>query len=430
MPKRSILINISLIVIAALFCTKPLNPLDIYSNAGIEPHDLTDSSYTVEDTVPITIDMNLPHLIDYIVLSAGDYDTTIHCRYEESYKASLIIHRLFSSPDSIIINYETVLKNGTIHTHHNTLVIRGLAARVQSGPPPERYVSEGKRCTLSVVGTGTEPLKYQWYKGGDTLFDDTAASLTFDLFGQSDTGVYTCEISNSWGKDVSEPVKLILRPLGDNAAYWNFDSYTDSVPEGDSLVLSVRPLYSNTDGKEVLLNRLAHEDKCNFKADSSFIFRAGRLDSGRYVVPVSIQSDSSIDIATIEIFVHPTYHSITIQADSGSIEITPDLPAYRWGDTIIVRAVPTSGYTFFEWDGDLSGNESTKEVVITDDLNIRARFWPETNDGCNTVEDGALNRAIREDSPSSRRPGLLCPAPGLYEEGTVEIQGKVRIVIQ
>lgn len=430
MNKRIITLIAALISGFILFCTQTLDPLEIYSNAGIEPVILRDSSFAVNDSVPVEIILRLPHLIDRIDISFSGEDTTVSGRAERDYSDTIRFSRVFYEPDTVPISYTTVLKNGTSQYLSDTLIICGIPAFISVHPSTNLYINEGSSCTLTVEGRGSEPLSYQWYKETEELEGDTNSVIIIDQFDSADAGVYRCEVSNSWGDDMSDASVLVHREVEGKIIHWNFNMYVDSMYEGDTLMMSFDSLLTKPSDSTVSINRLGMEEKCNIAGDSLFVFRAAAGDSGRYVIPVSVLSGTEGDTASLVILVKPKYCIITTQADSGHITLTPQLTQYRYGDSITIQAEPIDGYEFFEWDGDLSGNSPEVRIEIRNDMTVFARFWPESNTTCNTIESGNLNEAIRESSPADQRPLLLCPQPGIYENGKVRVWGKVNIVIQ
>ncbi len=412
------------------FCTEPLNPLSIDSNTGIAPADLSESVFVIGDTVPFTIALRLPHFIDHIEFSLNEIDSTIQCSYSERYADTLRFQRVFEVPDTISISYKAVFTNGRTLTEVDTLVIRGFPAQVEKQQTRVYYLSDNASCTLSVNASGSQPLNYQWYKNSEKLDGKTGYTYIIPSFLESDTGIYTCKVTNPWGEDESTPAVIVYRQLSGKTTYWNFTTFTDSLHEGETLLISLEKLFTTDGVAPVEMERLALEDKCEFRGDSLFVFHAGTRDSGSYVIPASVISGTSGDTASFIINVKPTWCTITTKSDSGYLTMDPEHDKYRWGDTVFLEAVAYEGYTFFEWDGDLSGNNARQKVVVTRDLSVTARFWPETHAVCNTVDDGRLNRIIRESSPAEMRPTLLCPKPGFYDEGSIRIHGKVRFIIQ
>jgi PKD repeat protein len=58
----------------------------------------------------------------------------------------------------------------------------------------------------------------------------------------------------------------------------------------------------------------------------------------------------------------------------GSVLKAPDQPSYVYGDTVIVTAIPDTGWTFHGWTAGLSGSENPDTIVIESDTTVTAVF--------------------------------------------------------
>jgi hypothetical protein len=77
-----------------------------------------------------------------------------------------------------------------------------------------RTVETCRNATLTVVATGSEPVSYQWFKGGvaiDPSLNPTAtnSSLTLSNVTLLDTGSYTVQVSNPLGSVTSSPATMV-----------------------------------------------------------------------------------------------------------------------------------------------------------------------------------------------------------------------------
>jgi len=59
--------------------------------------------------------------------------------------------------------------------------------------------------------------------------------------------------------------------------------------------------------------------------------------------------------------------------EGGSVNVNPEGP-YHYGDTVQFEAVPTSGWYFAGWSGDISGSTSPTNITVNGDMNITASF--------------------------------------------------------
>jgi lysophospholipase L1-like esterase len=59
---------------------------------------------------------------------------------------------------------------------------------------------------------------------------------------------------------------------------------------------------------------------------------------------------------------------------NGSVIKEPDLASYVYGDSVILTADPDSGWVFFEWSDDLTGDVNPDTLVITGNMTVTATF--------------------------------------------------------
>jgi alpha-tubulin suppressor-like RCC1 family protein len=87
--------------------------------------------------------------------------------------------------------------------------------------PVGAVVSVGQETSLSVTGSGSAPLGYQWIKDGILLPGQTNSLLSFSSFKFVDSGSYSVVITNALGMTISVPASLSvsnapLRAWGNN----------------------------------------------------------------------------------------------------------------------------------------------------------------------------------------------------------------------
>ena len=82
--------------------------------------------------------------------------------------------------------------------------------------PASQVAWLGTNVVFAATAGGTPPVAYQWLKGGVAIAGATAASLTITNVSWADDGsVYTLQVSNAWGTDLSAAALLrVIRPPG------------------------------------------------------------------------------------------------------------------------------------------------------------------------------------------------------------------------
>ena len=77
--------------------------------------------------------------------------------------------------------------------------------------PQSRTNYFGTLATFSVGATGTEPLSYQWLKGGTNLAAGTDALLTLTNVGRRDDGLYSVLVTNILDSTLSSNATLLVQ---------------------------------------------------------------------------------------------------------------------------------------------------------------------------------------------------------------------------
>lgn len=72
-------------------------------------------------------------------------------------------------------------------------------------------VEIGKNLKLEATAEGSPPFSYQWKKAGRPLAGAVHALLTFTPFTAEDAGEYVCVVSNAYGAQESQPVRLVAQ---------------------------------------------------------------------------------------------------------------------------------------------------------------------------------------------------------------------------
>ena len=103
--------------------------------------------------------------------------------------------------------------------------------------------------SMTITATGSDTLKYKWYKGITLLQDSTYDSLKFAALAYTDTGSYQCIVTNTWGSDTSAVYTLSV--TGNNPPVWVRDTMTDITGVGSTFKISLPDSCTDPDGDSI-----------------------------------------------------------------------------------------------------------------------------------------------------------------------------------
>lgn len=166
--------------------------------------------------------------------------------------------------------------------------------------PSDRAVVAGQSTVFSVEHLGSQPLSYQWMKGGVSIANATNATLTLNPVLAEDAGAYAVRISNPYTAAgavtsrsavltvLSTPVAITQAPTGQQVA------------EGQTLTLQVVASGSAPLSYQWFKDSQPIPDATN----ATFAITQTRLeDSGQYQVEVSNPAPSSVRSTPVSVVV-------------------------------------------------------------------------------------------------------------------------------
>jgi hypothetical protein len=94
--------------------------------------------------------------------------------------------------------------------------------------------------------------------------------------------------------------------------------------------------------------------------------------------PATFKVNGSASISAVFTPLQNTY-TITISSTTGgTVALSPSKANYTSGEVVTVTAIPTTGYSFSSWGGDLSGTTNPATLTVTKDNTISASFTQST----------------------------------------------------
>ena len=288
---------------------------------GLSP-ELENNKQIQRSGIPV---VDLPF---YLYVSAAGSDTLKFSWY----KNDTLISRASSdnlkfdtlaSVDSGI--YRCMVKNdyGADTSINDTLQLYYLPEIVEMGTSgiPEKDSS----FFIYVKATGSDTLKYQWYKNDTAVTGAINDTIKFDTLHDSNNGTtYHCVVSNIVGSDKSNLYTIIL---GNHPPQWIHDTLYGAVNEGVTFTMSLPDSCTDPDNDSLTFSILAGPPAGDtITVNNIYTYLPTYNDAGQYTVTISASDDSlssnAILILTINdvnrkpIFVIDT-PSVSYQIDEG-----------------------------------------------------------------------------------------------------------------
>jgi thermitase len=66
--------------------------------------------------------------------------------------------------------------------------------------------------------------------------------------------------------------------------------------------------------------------------------------------------------------------SLSVSAEHGTVDVSPDQPVYHYGDSVRLTAVPAGDFVFDHWSSDISGSANPLDVTIHGNTTVTANF--------------------------------------------------------
>jgi hypothetical protein len=110
-------------------------------------------------------------------------------------------------------HYRCVVSNSCGSVTSNAAVLTVNTAPSITAQPSGDSVFEGAGVTFSVTATGTDPISYQWRKGGSDIIGAESPSHSISSAVIADSGSYDCVVTNACGSATSDAAALTVSAL-------------------------------------------------------------------------------------------------------------------------------------------------------------------------------------------------------------------------
>ena len=372
---------------------------------------------TVEVTVPVWI-VTQPESTNAIVGDTVTLEVVVEGTEPISYYwyhdgelvegATESILRLAKSQEADSGSYNVIAQN------RDGTAISEIAELMVQEPPQITQLREsltllkGESVELGVMVTGSEPLAYQWSKGGEAIEGAIGPRLALTEVTDSAAGKYTVVVSNAAGEVESEVVtvkviellRIVTQPESANA---NF---------GDTVMLEVV-----LEGTEPISYSWYHDGELVEGATESILrlVKVQAADVGGYhLVATNSAGTVKSSIAELEVVLPPEITQLTeslsvLERDSVELSLTTvgsEPMAYQWskdgieleGATAptlpLVRLAPAAAGEYTVAVSNAAGQAVSKPVTITVIEPVRIMIQPEG--GIATLGDAVTLQVVAE----------------------------------
>lgn len=221
-------------------CGSPVNPTEDPENVGLATVFPGNDSLTWEigQKVEITLQLDLHHLVDSIVVQFGDgADSVLH---GSDITETVSLSHTYASKGTktfVVKAYAT----STIREVSKELKILCSAPSMGSTQADADAPAEGESLSLTAGVTAFGDMTCSWLRNGSVVKESTGTTLYFDALTENDAGTYRCACANTCGADTSEPYELSVWVEDLSGPVLVVTSHSDSQTVTDSVVvLSVK----------------------------------------------------------------------------------------------------------------------------------------------------------------------------------------------
>lgn len=243
----------------------------------------------------------------------------------------------------------------------NVVVNSALVAPVVTATPNEVTQTQTSTLAASPVTSGTSPYTYQWFQKapGQDFIAVGSSSPSYIFPGSTTVGVweFILEVNDSTGASVNSSTTIVTVSSTPSFTITVIQTVHGTISPGTmSVILGGNQAFTiSPDTGHYIADVLV--DGLSVGAVTSFNF-------------VNVDADHSITAVFTEI----EYTLAVSEIGDGSIILSPLQATYHYGDLVQLTAVPTSGWRFSVWTGDLTDSINPYTITIDGNKAVTAVF--------------------------------------------------------
>jgi hypothetical protein len=244
-------------------------------------------------------------------------------------------------------NYDTLNINAIDKSSNNNVSkLQILIKYVVNSPiitvqPKSQTLNAGKTLALSVTGSSSLPLFYQWYKNGTILTGATQSTYTINATSLNDNGTYYVTVSDGTTAVQSMDALIVILRTPEKAAQWLFDEPSgltaqNAVASADILTFSSEPTrISSSNGKAVVLSGNAGTAQFS----SNFFPKVITIEARVRIDAFPTSSNRNMIVSTVD-WNNTTFmgYELRLAGDQGLIELSVGTGA-NWLNIISVKTL-------------------------------------------------------------------------------------------
>jgi uncharacterized protein (TIGR02145 family) len=306
----SIIAVVSALITGVFFCTKVVNPIEKYENVSAELK-ANRIFWKAGARDSISVRVFAANLVESMVIDFGENgeDTTmIRSNGPDHPTDTITLAHTYTLAGVKPICARANLKNGEIEQSDTLYILVGA----QPDAPQAITVTDtpkiGRPFYIAATTTGSDTLKYQWFKNGSAIAGGIAATLSMPPLTINDTGAYYCIITNAWGADTTGAYTLTFTPAQNHAPEFGLYQSSRAVKVNQALTIGLAATDPDHDALTfALLNESgfgAGEITKTVTPDSiRIVFTPA--DTGTRELKITASDGTLSDIATISVQVDP-----------------------------------------------------------------------------------------------------------------------------
>ncbi len=223
MIKKAIVYSLSFLALAVLlFSCNTVNPFDDPKNVslsillkGSSDKILTNTSITEQVGTPIQIGalVSVANLVDSVTITVKKYsnntDLTFRFGKEDFVKDTLWHTFTFTKAGTWLFSATAYINNGDTRTVPGEITLTPKTATASINPSSIAATPDSMATFSVSVTSGDQPYSYQWYHDTTLLTNNTNVTIIIAKVAYSDTGKYTCLVSDKWGDTVRTAAAIL-----------------------------------------------------------------------------------------------------------------------------------------------------------------------------------------------------------------------------